>query len=129
MAQHAHDQDVLESLHGPSPADARESLVYWRRRLDVLPRHRRAARREARTMVLAWEDRLRLAEIERWGGGRMGRAAGAFVVLRTLRGRALAKLAFGLLIPKWLVIGVLTVVLGTALLVGAVFGALLTALL
>jgi hypothetical protein len=128
MPAHVPDDDVLDALRGPSSADARESLVYWRDRLDGLPRRRRAARREARTMVLAWEQRIRAAEIERWGGGFVGRAAGGLAVLRTMRPRELARRA-GRLVPRKLVVGVLAVVLGTTLLAGVLIGAILAALL
>jgi len=127
-ATREHDEDVADSLRGPSPVDARESLVYWRERLDRLPRRRRAARREARTMVLAWEQRVRNAELERWGGGVVGRAAGTVAVLRTLGPGQLARRA-GRLVPRPLVVGVLTVVLGFTLLAGIALGAILSALL
>ncbi len=123
-----HDDDVRDAIRSPSSEEARESLVYWRDRFDGLPRRRRTARREARTMVLAWEERVRAAEIERWGGGLLGRAAGAVAVLRTMRPRALARRA-GRLVPRKLVVGVLTVVLGTTLLAGVLIGAILAALL
>jgi hypothetical protein len=126
-APHAQEDD-LEVLRGPSPADARESLVYWRGRLERLPRRRLAARREARAMVVAWEERLRRAEIERWGGGMLGRFAATVAVLRTVRPRALARRAVGL-VPRPLVVAVLTVVLGTAILLGVVVGAIVSALL
>jgi hypothetical protein len=42
-----------EDRSGPSVADAREALAFWRGRLSRLAWHRRAARREARTMVSA----------------------------------------------------------------------------
>jgi len=128
LASHGHDDDVAELLRGPSPAEARDSLVYWRGRLDALPRRRRKARREAQAMVLAWEARVRSAEVERWGGGMLGRAAGTVAVLRTVRPGALARRAIGL-VPRPLVVGVLTVVLGTMLVIGAVVGAILSALL
>jgi len=128
LAQHAHDDDVAELLRGPSPDEARESLVYWRERHDGLPRRRRKARREAQTMVLAWEGRVRSAEIERWGGGILGRAAGSVAVLRTLSPAGLARRAIGL-VPRPLVVGVLTIVLATALVLGTIFGAILSALL
>jgi hypothetical protein len=123
----AYEEDLDDALRGPAPADARESLVYWRERLERLPRRRRAARREARQMVLAWEQRVRAAEIERWGGGMLGRAAGTFAVLRTVRPGALAKRAVGL-VPRRLVVGVVAVVIGTAVLCGVLVGVLLTAL-
>ena len=128
VARFAQHDDVHDALRGPSPHDARESLVYWRERLETLPRRRRTARREARAMVLAWEARLRDAELERWGGGMLGRAAGTVAVWRTLGPAALARRA-GRLVPRRLVVGVLTVALGTAMLVGIMVGALLAALL
>ena len=123
-----HDDDVRDAIRSPSSEEARESLVYWRDRFDGLPRRRRTARREARTMVLAWEERVRAAEIERWGGGLLGRAAGGVAVLRTMRPRALARRA-GRLVPRKLVVGVLTLVIGTTLLAGVLIGAILAALL
>ena len=128
LARFAEHDDVADALRAPSPHDARESLVYWRERLDMLPRRRRAARREARAMIVAWESRLRAAELERWGGGMLGRAAGTVAVLRTLSLPALARRA-GRLVPRRLVVGVLTVALGAAMLVGILVGALLSALL
>jgi hypothetical protein len=124
----AHSQLEDDVLRGPSPADAHESLVYWRSRLESLPRRRRAARREARAMVGAWEERLRRAERERWGGGLIGHAAGFVAVLRTERPRGLARRA-ARIVPRPFVVGVLTVALGTALVAGAVLGAILSALL
>lgn len=124
----AYEFDVDEDLTGPSPADARESLEYWRGRLEHLPRRRRAARRESRAMVIAWEQRVRAAEIERWGGGMLGRAAGTFAILRSVRPGALAKRAVGL-VPRRVVVGVVAVVIGSAVLFGVVIGALLAALL
>jgi hypothetical protein len=123
-----HHDDVAEAVSGPSSHDARESLVYWSERLERLPRRRRAARREARAMVVAWEARVRHAEIERWGGGMLGRFAASVVVLRTVRPRALARRTIGL-VPRRLVVGVLTVVLGSVLLFGVLVGAVLSALL
>ncbi len=127
-SRNAHHDDVADALRGPSPHDARESLAYWRGRLEDLPRRRRAARREAREMVFAWEARVRRAEIERWGGGLLGRFVASIVVLGTLRPRALARRVVGL-VPRGLVVGVLTVVLGSMLLFGVLLGAVLSALL
>lgn len=126
-ASHAHDDGLKDAIRGPAPAEARESLAYWRDRLERLPRRRRAARREARTMVLVWERRLRGAEAERWGGGLIGRAAGAVAVARTLGTGALARRA-ARLVPRKLAAGVLTVVLGSVLLVGVAIGAILAAI-
>ena len=127
-SSNAHHDDVAEALSGPSSHDARESLVYWRERLERLPRRRRAARREARAMVIAWEERVRRAEIERWGGGTIGRFAAWAVVLRSERPRALVRRAFGV-VPRGLVVGVLTIALGSLLLFGVLLGAVLSALL
>jgi hypothetical protein len=129
MAHSTHDDDVREVLRGPSAADARESLHYWRVRLDGLPRRQRAARREAHAMVLAWERRVRGAEIERWGGGWMGRAAGGVAVLSSLGAAAAARRVVRFIVPGKLVVGVLTVVLGMTLLCGVLLGAFLAALL
>jgi hypothetical protein len=127
LARFTPHDDVADAVRGPSATEARESLHYWRERLDTLPRRRRSARREARAMVVAWESRLREAELERWGGGMLGRAAGTFAVLRTLGPSALARRA-GRLVPRRLVVGVLTVALATAMLAGVMVGALLSAL-
>ena len=128
-ARPAYDDDVREALSGPSAADARESLVYWRARLDGLPRRQRSARREARAMVIAWEERVRNAELERLGGGWLGRTAGGLAVLRTLSVGMAVRRVLRVLVPGKLVVGVLTVVLGATLLAGIVLGALLAALL
>ncbi|MEY2514646.1 MAG: hypothetical protein QOJ89_2004 [bacterium] len=128
VSSNAHHDDVADALRGPSPHEARESLVYWRGRLEDLPRRRRAARREARAMVVAWEGRVRRAEIERWGGGTLGRFAAWVVVLRSERPRALARRAVGA-VPRGLVVGVLTVTIGTVLVFGVLLGAILSALL
>jgi hypothetical protein len=127
MASRSQHDEVADALSGPSSHDARESLHYWRARLETLPRRRRAARREAREMVVAWEARLRRAEIERWGGGMLGRFAATVVVLRTVRPAALARRAVAL-VPRRLVVGALTVVLGSVLLFGVLLGAVLSAL-
>jgi hypothetical protein len=122
-------EDVREVLPGPSAAEARESLVYWRTRLDGLPRRQRSARREARAMVVAWEERVRNAELERLGGGWLGRTAGGLAVLRTLSTGMAVRRVLRVLVPGKLVVGVLTVVLGMTLLAGVVLGAILSALL
>ena len=123
------DDAVREAVRGPSTADARESLVYWRARLDTLPRRQRTARREARAMVVAWEQRIRNAELERWGGGWLGRAAGGVAVLRTVGVGVAIRRVLRVVVPGKLVVGMLTVVLGVTLLAGIVLGAILTALL
>jgi hypothetical protein len=75
-------------------------------------------------MVVAWEQRLRRAEIER---GMLGRFAATVAVLRTVRPAALARRAVAL-VPRQLVVRALTVVLGSVLLFGVLLGAVLSAL-
>jgi hypothetical protein len=58
----------------------------------------------------------------------LGRFAAAVAVLRTVRPAALARRAVGL-VPRPLVVAVLTVVLGSAVLVGVVVGVVVSALL
>ncbi len=128
-ASNAHDDDVREATRGPSAVEARESLGYWRERLDGLPRRQRTARREARAMVVAWEARVRSAELERWGGGWVGRAAGAIAVLRTVGAGVAIRRVVRAVVPGKLVVGVLTAVLAMTLLAGVVLGAILAALL
>lgn len=126
---YASDPDLLgDCLRGPSPEDAARSLAYWRTRLDRLPVRRVGARREARAMVIAWEDRLRRAEIERHGGGLIGRAAAGLAVLRGLGGAAIARrLVLGLL-PRRVLLGAAVVIVGTAVAFGVVLGAVVQAL-
>src|SRR5262245_24131297 len=78
------DDALLRDLLAPPPLeDCRASLTYWRERLAGLPRHRLAARREARTMIARWDARLRAAEVAalpaplRWAraAGRIARRA------------------------------------------------------
>jgi hypothetical protein len=80
-------------------------------------------------MVVAWEERVRSAEIERWGGGWLGSAAGALAVLRNMGLVALFRRVVRVVVPGKLVVGVLAVVLGFTLLAGIVLGAMLSALL
>jgi hypothetical protein len=58
-----------------SVEDAREALEYWLRRVDRLPRRRRAARREARAMIARWERRHRDAVVARRSRTILGRIA------------------------------------------------------
>jgi len=53
-----------ESPSGTSVAEAREALAFWRDRRDSLSWHRRAARREARTMVSRSRGQLVRAHLE-----------------------------------------------------------------
>lgn len=57
------DDALLSELLAPPPLEeCRTAVEFWQRRLAGLPRHRFAARREARAMVTRWEARLRAAE-------------------------------------------------------------------
>ncbi len=125
----ASDHDLLaESLRGPSSGDAANSLAYWRRRLERLPRRRIAARREARAMVLAWEDRVRRAELERCGSGLIGRALAAVAVVRGERPGALVRRALAAVVPRRVLTGFLAVALVSAVSFGVVLGMIIAAL-
>lgn len=52
--------------------DARDSLAYWERRAEHLPRRAVRARREARDMAARWHDRVVEAEREAYGRGLLG---------------------------------------------------------
>lgn len=119
------DPSLTDTLRGPSADEARESLVYWRARLVTLPVHRRAKRREARAMIVRWEQRLRNAELERWGDGFVGRLAGAIAVWRGERGLSLSRRAAGL-VPRWIVVTGVCVVLAASVTAGLVAAAVLS---
>jgi hypothetical protein len=128
-ASAASDPDLLaESLRGPSPGDAASSLNYWRRRLERLPRRRVAARREARAMVLAWEDRVRRAQIERCGGGLVGRALATVAVIRGERPGAIARRALSTLVPRRVLRGFVAVAILGAVSFGVVLGVIIAGL-
>lgn len=61
----------LMSLH-LSLDDARDSLAYWERRQQTLPRRAVRARREARDMAERWRARVTEAERETYGAGLLG---------------------------------------------------------
>jgi hypothetical protein len=65
LPQPAFDVET-EAPCGTSVAEAREALAFWRTRLKRLPWYRRAARAEARAMVVRWQRRVVQAELERW---------------------------------------------------------------
>jgi len=72
----ARDRDLLliEEMKAPPPLeDARSSLEYWQRRRKALPIYRRAARREAKTMAIRWQERVRAAELARFEASLAGR--------------------------------------------------------
>jgi hypothetical protein len=48
-------------------SEARTALDYWSKRVDALPWHRRAARREARLMIASARARLISAHLQRLG--------------------------------------------------------------
>jgi hypothetical protein len=126
---YASDPDLLvDSVRGPSPEDAATSLAYWRTRLARLPLRRVGARREARAMVVAWEERLRRAEIERHGGGLFGRAVAGAAVLRGMGGVAIVRRLLGALMPRRVLLGAAVIVVGAAVTFGVVLGVVADAL-
>jgi hypothetical protein len=126
---YASDSDSLvDCVRGPSPEDAASSLAYWRTRLARLPLRRVGARREARAMVMAWEERLRRAEIERYGDGLVGRAVAGVAVLRGMGGAAIVRRLLGVLMPRRVLLGVAVVVVGAAVTFGVVLGMVADAL-
>ena len=52
--------------------EARESLDYWERRLQTLPRRAVRQRREAREMASRWRERVNAAELAEYGPGMIG---------------------------------------------------------
>ncbi len=52
--------------------EARESLTYWERRLERLPRRAVRKRREAREMTLRWRERVSEIERREYGAGVLG---------------------------------------------------------
>ncbi len=120
---------LADALRGPSAQDAACSLAYWRGRLERLPLRRVAARREARAMVVAWEERLRRAELERFGGGPVGRVLAAAAVLRGERPGAILRRALHALLPRRVLTGVVAGALVLAVTFGVVLGAVVTSLL
>jgi hypothetical protein len=65
LRQPAFDLET-EAPCGTSVAEAREALAFWRARLRGLAWYRRAARAEAREMVVRWRRRALQAQLERW---------------------------------------------------------------
>jgi hypothetical protein len=69
-ARRSRDDELLADLTAPPPLEeARESYLFWRRRLAQLPRYKRAERSEAEQMAARWKQRLAAAERERYGPG------------------------------------------------------------
>jgi hypothetical protein len=79
-------------------------------------------------MVVAWEDRLRRAELERHGGGLIARLAAGAAVLRGERPGALARRAALAVLPRRAIRVVVAVVLVAAVTFGAALGAVIAAL-
>ena len=129
MAHTVQDDDVREALRSPSPAEARESLLLLAHATRKRPEASTRGRREARAMVAAWEERVRSAEIEHWGGGWLGRAAGGLAVARSVGAAVAVRRIIRFLVPGKFVVGVMAVMLGMTLLAGIALGALLAALL
>lgn len=72
------DDAVLAELTAPvALEDARESLAFWRRRVDELPRHKRAERREAQDAIERWETNVREAERAQYGPSLLEQVLGA----------------------------------------------------
>jgi hypothetical protein len=129
-AHPAPDHPLLDDvLGGPTPQDAASSLTFWRARLERLPVRRVAARREARTMVLAWEERLRRAELDRLGGGPIGRLLAGAAVLRGQRPGALIRRLVAALLPRRVLLGAVWLVIAAAVGFGVLLGVSIAALL
>lgn len=123
-----HPDSLADALSGPSPEDAASSLAYWRTRLERLPARRMAARREARAMVAAWEERLRRAELERVGGGPVGRALAWIAVVRGERPGAIVRRVVHAVVPRRLIKGAVAVVLVLAVGFGVALGVIIAGL-
>ena len=70
-----HDPDLVlvDQMLAPPPLDdARRSLEFWQARKRSLPLYRRAARREADTMIARWQERVRAAERARFASTPLG---------------------------------------------------------
>jgi hypothetical protein len=73
MATADADQRLIEAMLEPPPLEqARGSLEFWRQRRAALPFYRRAARREADTMIRRCHERVQAAERRRYGTGPLG---------------------------------------------------------
>jgi hypothetical protein len=128
FAQQARFEDEhADAPRGPSADEARESLTYWRARLVSLPVTRRAQRREAKAMIVRWEERLRTAERARWGDNVLGRVAGSVAVWRDERGVSLTRRAAAF-VPRWVKLTVASVVVASVAVAGLAVVAVLDAI-
>ncbi len=76
------DDAVLAELTAPvALEDARESLAFWRGRLDELPLHKRAERKEAQDAIERWETKVRDAERAQYGPSVLEQVLGALGVV------------------------------------------------
>lgn len=80
-------------------------------------------------MVATWEDRLRRAELERCGGGPIGRALATLAVVRGLRPGAVARRALAALVPRRLITGALALCAVAAVSFGVTLGVVIAHLL
>ncbi len=126
------DHSFAETVAPPPLDEARESLDFWRGRLERTPRHRLGRRREARDMVARWEARVRRAEIQAFGGGLLGRLwatwdRGSWAAVRGEAGRLVSRRA-RMLMPRHVVIAALGLWATATLLAAAMLTALVNAL-
>ena len=108
------DAQLLEEMLAPPPLDeARSSLEYWKRRGQILPVYRRAARREAKEMATRWQERVDAAEQARFEASVLGQLLAALGLsglwIREARsgGHLIArtvKLVLGVLAAAWLIV-------------------------
>jgi hypothetical protein len=79
-------------MHHVPLTDGLESLAYWHGRRARLPWYRRAARKEAERMAVAWEGRVRRAIVRDPAAPLRVRADAALLVARS-RSRSLGRRA------------------------------------
>lgn len=89
-----YDAEEAEAISGPSVADAREALAYWRGRQSRLPWHRFSARAEARAMERRWRARLVRAHLDRWRLGFLEDLVAPVFAPRTFRAVRRVRTAF-----------------------------------
>lgn len=121
-SRHARSDDAFT---GSALEEARDSLTYWHERHARLPRHRLTQRREARAMIVRWDERVRQAEVERFGAGPGGRlmaafqgggAGGAAIIITRVAAGFLARL-----VPAKVVLAAFAVAIGLTLVACGLF--------